>query len=96
MTPEERRHRWDELCMKIEGLVQEYHDVILDHNDFEDEKPPDWDNILVAMMDWSLVFTIQDTAPSVDDKGYWTLHVEPRHQLPYRTRGLLEERLDFL
>lgn len=103
--PAERRARWDELCEKIEVLIREYGDVIIDQEDICDEhnqqvamgelNMPDFDSPL-SIMDWSLVFSIEDNAKETIARGYWTLHVEPARQLPYRTRGLLESRLDMI
>lgn len=98
---DERRRRWDELTFKLEQLMMEYKDVILDPEDATDEHGinvalPDWDNMIFALADWSFVFSILDTEPEVDKKGFWVLHIEPANQLPYRTRGLLEHRLDLL
>lgn len=93
--------KWDEMCHKIEDILSEYRETIMQRVESEnacdeDHTPPDFDNIIVALTDWSLVFAIQDTSPDIDTRGYWTLHIEPRYQLPYRTRGLLESRLDML
>jgi len=94
-----RKTRWGQLCDRIEGLIREYADVLYDERDFEDwetkPKPPNWDNPL-AISDFSLVLCVEDTEPDQIRKGHWVLHVEPLNQLPYRTRGLLEERLDLL
>lgn len=104
----EHRAQWDQMCAEIEAILLKYRTVILpdesidDHHDCDDDdctwhaSPPDWDNMIVALGDWSMVFSIQDTNPDASQRGHWVLHIEPRHQLPYRTRGLLENRIEML
>jgi len=94
-----RLGRWNDMTDEIETIIRKYGEIILSEDEVEgwdgDYDPPDWTNPL-ALTDWSLVIGVADVDPDATKRGYWVLHIEPWHQLPYRTRGLLESRLDEL
>jgi len=101
----ERKPRWDELCDKVEALIREYGDVIMDADDvFNDDggTPDITDNDLPAwtdpmsILDWSLVIAVEDADPEISQRGHWILHLEPWRSPPYRTLGLLTQRIEDL
>lgn len=98
-APERARRiqRWQEMTDKIEALVREYGDVIYDPDEWADwdpvPDPPDWNNP-ISLTDWCLIIGVEDIDPDASTRSHWVLHVEPWQQLPYRTRGLIECRLD--
>lgn len=95
---------WEAMTLEFEALIRKHGKLIFsraenemceEHRDGCGWNAPNWDSIF-SLQDWSLTLSVEDTAEEAHERGYWVLHVEPWRQLPYRTRGLLETRLDEL